>query len=275
MTTLQVNARLPLAETPAQQSLSGGRKQGDDSRAQAWRREMERAQLDGWLSHGVLGRHTVPAAAQVSLVAPKVPVSPPIPPGRAAARHVVPPPAVAFPARPAAPVPTGESSSVDGATGAPKSAPSSFNSAGLRKALQRFGVIEAVTAVHSSLGPEFSFSLQARSTVGLGPSARPVKVPAAAATDAPVQPIRVHAEWTEDGVRLWLGMDAGALSALDQITLQLQAWLGAQGLRLRSLSCNGQVLCPEATSSQSADDVFSFAELAGLPVPHLAQKEFP
>jgi hypothetical protein len=61
------------------------------------------------------------------------------------------------------------------------------------------------------------------------------------------EPIRVHADWSEQGVRLWLGMDAAALDSLDQITLQLQAWLAAQGLRLRSMACNGRFLVPDAS----------------------------
>src|SRR3954451_14083872 len=98
MTKLQVNTRLPLAETPGQNSPLPGGKQSDDSRAQAWRREMERAQLDGWLAHGVLRHHGRATAAQAPSVAHKTSVSPAIPPVRAATRSVLPSPAVPSPA---------------------------------------------------------------------------------------------------------------------------------------------------------------------------------
>ena len=55
-------------------------------------------------------------------------------------------------------------------------------------------------------------------------------------------PVRLHADWSEDGVRLWLGMDASASSNLAGITAHLQRWMAAQGMRVLSISCNGQLL---------------------------------
>ncbi len=55
-------------------------------------------------------------------------------------------------------------------------------------------------------------------------------------------PIRLHAHWSAEGVRLWLGMDSSVISGLQSISAQLQRWLSAQGVRLLSISCNGRVI---------------------------------
>ncbi|MGC3998553.1 MAG: hypothetical protein QM767_14250 [Anaeromyxobacter sp.] len=58
------------------------------------------------------------------------------------------------------------------------------------------------------------------------------------------EPIRWHAEWTEEGVRVWVGADRDAGAPLEQLTAQLltalQRWAQAQGTRLLSLVCNGR-----------------------------------
>lgn len=55
-------------------------------------------------------------------------------------------------------------------------------------------------------------------------------------------PIRLHAHWSAEGVRVWLGMDSSVMSGLQSISAQLHRWLSAQGLRLLSISCNGRVI---------------------------------
>jgi hypothetical protein len=59
---------------------------------------------------------------------------------------------------------------------------------------------------------------------------------------APREPIRLHADWSEEGVRLWLGMDASHLGSLELINAQLQRWLSTQGLKLLSMSVNGRTV---------------------------------
>jgi hypothetical protein len=56
------------------------------------------------------------------------------------------------------------------------------------------------------------------------------------------QPIRLHADWSDDGVRLWLGMRADLVVGIDSLTAQLQRWMAAQGVRVLSISCNGKQL---------------------------------
>ncbi len=59
-------------------------------------------------------------------------------------------------------------------------------------------------------------------------------------------PLRVHAEWSDAGVRVWLGADADGLASIDSVTRQLQQWLGSQGMRLLGVVCNGKpVWTPE------------------------------
>lgn len=74
------------------------------------------------------------------------------------------------------------------------------------------------------------------------------------------EPLRVHAEWSDAGVRVWLGADANGLAEIDSVTRQLQQWLGSQGTRLLGVVCNGkQVWTPErdgatATPGSNAAD---------------------
>ena len=54
------------------------------------------------------------------------------------------------------------------------------------------------------------------------------------------EPVRVHVEWGSDGVRLWLGLSAEALSQQQWIAQQLRHWVASQGGRVAALFCNGQ-----------------------------------
>jgi urease accessory protein UreF len=56
---------------------------------------------------------------------------------------------------------------------------------------------------------------------------------------APTDPMRVYAEWNEDGVRVWLGADADRLADISRIARALRNQLKQQGVRLYSLVCNG------------------------------------
>jgi hypothetical protein len=78
-----------------------------------------------------------------------------------------------------------------------------------------------------------------------------------------VEPIRLHADWSEEGVRLWLGMDPALAESLRAITAQLQRWLSAQGVRVLSISCNGRVVTRE--SETAAADIFETDTPAGEP----------
>ena len=68
------------------------------------------------------------------------------------------------------------------------------------------------------------------------------------------QPIRLHADWSDDGVRLWLAMRADLLVGIDSLTAQLQRWMAAQGVRVLSISCNGKQLDMEGRIDTGAAD---------------------
>lgn len=55
-------------------------------------------------------------------------------------------------------------------------------------------------------------------------------------------PVRVHADWSEEGVRVWLGMDGAAAGSAGMLARQLHRWLGSQGIRTLSITCNGKCL---------------------------------
>jgi hypothetical protein len=56
----------------------------------------------------------------------------------------------------------------------------------------------------------------------------------------PNEPVRLHVQWEGDAARIWLGLDAGGLGRLPELTQALSHWLGGLGLRLRSIVCNGR-----------------------------------
>lgn len=382
MTNFDVSAAPAWHLRKDQQPGLPGKKEDDEARGQAWQREMERAQMQAWLSHGVVGHAASPGSGLPSAVAcvaalptispdaetlapggasttpaqgapasasgsvlaaqtgvsrtqpnttaqargitqhkgPTVPRSEvPMPqqlpslPSAASARakemaashrHWLPPglavAAAAVAARQGASLVDGNSAPLQQSQAndsAARAAPPNFNAESLTQALQRFGAIEATTgptttgmnppsaagsdeklrglsraaqviaiaaerAGEPPRGLGVAASVQADSALqphapaqrSIGQPGRPQKVSQVSVADAAREPIRVHADWSEDGVRLWLGMDAGALDLLEQITTQLQAWLNTQGLRLRSLSCNGQILSQDPAPPESFGD---------------------
>jgi hypothetical protein len=55
-------------------------------------------------------------------------------------------------------------------------------------------------------------------------------------------PVRVHADWTADGVRIWLGLDAEGSKNAHVLASHLKGWLASQGVRALSITCNGKTL---------------------------------
>ena len=54
--------------------------------------------------------------------------------------------------------------------------------------------------------------------------------------------MRLHAEWSAEGVRLWLGLDANLHAQLGAIAEQVRRCMFAQGVRIVEFSCNGRPL---------------------------------
>lgn len=70
-----------------------------------------------------------------------------------------------------------------------------------------------------------------------------------AANANPNPKIRVHVDWTEEGVRVWLGVDHDAEAALPQVQRQLDRVLAESGSRLLSLVCNGRPVMGQVDGS--------------------------
>ena len=84
------------------------------------------------------------------------------------------------------------------------------------------------------------------------------------------EPLRVHAEWSDAGVRVWLGADAQGLAAVDAVTRQLQQWLRGQGTRLLGVVCNGlQVWSPDRDGDAAAP-LARDADTRSQPLPAVA-----
>jgi hypothetical protein len=56
------------------------------------------------------------------------------------------------------------------------------------------------------------------------------------------EPIRLHAEWSDQGVSVWLGSDANETMPLVSLMSHVQQWLSAHGERLRALVWNGRAV---------------------------------
>jgi len=95
---------------------------------------------------------------------------------------------------------------------------------------------------------------------------------------AQAQGMRMHAQWTEHGVQLWLGMDGSAqqIGAQAQaVVYSLQRLLRDQGQSLSRVVCNGQVVFDAASSRAGAGralhefpevfDRFASARFRGAP----------
>jgi hypothetical protein len=57
------------------------------------------------------------------------------------------------------------------------------------------------------------------------------------------EPLRIHAEWSDEGLRLWLGLDARAAPPapdVEALLHELRRRVETSGTRLVSLVCNGR-----------------------------------
>lgn len=74
-------------------------------------------------------------------------------------------------------------------------------------------------------------------------------------SNAAPEPTRLYAEWSSQGVSLWLGTDAATADTAVALAGALRRWMAGRGERLQSLVCNGQTVFqaqPDETSSLGA-----------------------
>jgi hypothetical protein len=66
------------------------------------------------------------------------------------------------------------------------------------------------------------------------------------------EPVRLYAEWSDQGVSVWLGADANQESQVSSLVNQVQQWLAGQGERLRAVVCNGRVVRSDTARNTAA-----------------------
>lgn len=59
---------------------------------------------------------------------------------------------------------------------------------------------------------------------------------------SPDEPVRIHCQWTAQGLGLWLGVDAARSFDLVALTREIRTMLARQSLRLASVVCNGELV---------------------------------
>lgn len=255
----------------------GASKDSRQEQERAWRREMERAQLAAWLSHGVVGGGKNAPAPTAHLLAPTAST------GDATAaegggfanwRAVSPSPSAA--ALGAADTPSqGARASAAAKTTEPGGSPAARENSRQRAPAASdvpltpswptpdrmaaakpavpagpLAAVEAGAALGLEIQPDLfvPFALHGGEPEGMPRAGRqeqiaPVHRVSRPEADGGVrQPVRIHAQWTPEGVHLWLALDAGVLAHQDAIVQQVRRWVLAQGARVLSLSCNARPL---------------------------------
>jgi hypothetical protein len=100
------------------------------------------------------------------------------------------------------------------------------------------------------------------------------------------QPLRVYAEWSDEGIRVWVGADGDAFSLLPTLGKRLQQWLASEGETLLGVVCNGRTLWEDESlvrpaissnldSSSPAAEHASGARRCGPYSSDLSFKEYP
>jgi hypothetical protein len=218
---------------------------GAEDRHQAWLRAMEQAQLGAWFGHDGPGdasrapRRPPPASPSAELAA-----RPPAPRGPAPTAALAAPPR-----REAAHRPGG------GTRGGGVALPMTTRHGGGDRAVAE--------PVGPSLPPPGGEPPPRSARRAAGPTATaraelPVPPTRLSQAGAPARdPVRVHAEWSDEGVRLWLGVDAEVSSLGElpgRLVAQLRQELDATGGRLLAIVCNGRPLWAADAPASTATD---------------------
>jgi hypothetical protein len=102
--------------------------------------------------------------------------------------------------------------------------------------------------------------------------AEPARIPAASgvpvAADTRAADVRVHAQWTQDGVLVWIGIDRDAAMPLAALHAGLAGWLAEHGLRLAGLVCNGRAVDLRPRPAQKASGTLDDTRAPAFAKPH-------
>jgi len=233
----------------------------DSAQRLAWQREMERAQGESWFKKP-LPEHAGRGGVHPSSNAPRPERTSEQVPNRASTLAAM---AATGEQRPlTAPSPT---TAVDGrAAFAPRvdvaTASAERNSSMRPSSASRHDLFRngepalAVPMVQSDIGvrPQLTHgSEHSRSALAGSQSVHGSGEPPATGRR---EPIRWHLQWDGGHARVWFGLDAEHAQHATQLAGQVQRWLEAQGIRVRSLVCNGKpvfdhpVTAPAESSAQ-------------------------
>lgn len=61
-------------------------------------------------------------------------------------------------------------------------------------------------------------------------------------TDEAAPPVRVHVDWSEQGARIWLGVDQERMPSVPGLVRHLDQWLSTSGVKLSAIVCNGRTV---------------------------------
>jgi hypothetical protein len=85
---------------------------------------------------------------------------------------------------------------------------------------------------------------------------RAVHPQAAPTPSPPDENVRVHVDWSEPGVRMWLGVDHDRSLPLAEwvrpLVQRLRSWLAAQGTPLLTIVCNGRTVWDRQAAAHAA-----------------------
>lgn len=238
---------LPL---PVRLAAEQGRQDADSpSQQSAWQREMERAQMRNWLKHpaSAASPHRQTDISHVNESSPEEHLKPKqlVSLANASAQKTV------------ASTPIAELAGVLLAPRTPFAIPGKSGevSAGepqLSQELLRQLRLSLASPVLNQPGFDADAGSAIEGRQQLHPGSSPDGIEA---SEEPRQPLRIHAQWSGQDVQLWLGVDGQrtlSSSELAQIVRESQSWLNAQGARLLSVTCNGQLIyaTPDAMRSE-------------------------
>jgi hypothetical protein len=71
------------------------------------------------------------------------------------------------------------------------------------------------------------------------------------AGENPVLPVRIHVDWSEQGVRVWLGVSHAATMSAPGLARHLDQWLATGGIKLAAFVCNGRLIYTRYPAARS------------------------
>jgi len=219
-----------LATSPEPSRPATPSREASDLGRQAWQREMERAQTESWFKQQAAARQSGPLPKAMPAYRPGA-----APVDRPAACGVTPPhPVFAWaPARAAAHVVVHPAAS---ASATPPTAAQAGANGTMANADAELPV-PVVAPAAASVPPNGCPAMDRLAACATEPGGAPAVL---LDIDGVAAPVRVHVQWDEGVVRVWVGVDAAHAEHLPRVASMVTRWLAGQGVRVMNLTCNGE-----------------------------------